>query len=135
LLKNGHLLRYPAASPPRRRGKKSLLIRRDPTPHPSGAPAERDFAKLNLHLPACRSLSAGRALFEQPGKGDFFNRLLVLLHIKINGARFKLLFIQQKTLHRHEAYLWLYRRDYKVFFVVDQWDKKNYYRRCFFLGK
>jgi hypothetical protein len=31
LLKNGHLLRYPAASPSRRRGKKSLLIRRDAT--------------------------------------------------------------------------------------------------------
>jgi hypothetical protein len=29
LLKNGYLLRYPAASPSRRRGKKSLLIRRD----------------------------------------------------------------------------------------------------------
>jgi hypothetical protein len=31
LLKNGHLLRYPAASPSRRRGKESLLIRRDAT--------------------------------------------------------------------------------------------------------
>jgi hypothetical protein len=35
LLKNAHLRRYPAASPSRRRGKKSLLIRRDATPHPS----------------------------------------------------------------------------------------------------
>jgi len=35
LLKKAHLLRYPAASPSRRRGKKSLLIRRDATPHPS----------------------------------------------------------------------------------------------------
>jgi hypothetical protein len=31
LLKNGHLLGYPAASPSRRRGKKSLLIRRGAT--------------------------------------------------------------------------------------------------------
>src|SRR4030042_1458933 len=35
LLKNGHLRRYPAASHARRRGKESLLIRRDATPHPS----------------------------------------------------------------------------------------------------
>jgi hypothetical protein len=35
LLKNAHLRRRPAASPSRRRGKKSLLIRRDATPHPS----------------------------------------------------------------------------------------------------
>jgi len=35
LLKNGHLLRGPAASPSRRRGEKSLLIRRDATPQPS----------------------------------------------------------------------------------------------------
>jgi hypothetical protein len=31
LLKNAHLRRYPAASPSRRRGEKSLLIRRDAT--------------------------------------------------------------------------------------------------------
>ncbi len=37
------------------------------------APQGRDFAKLNLHLPACRSLGAGRALFEQPGKDAFFS--------------------------------------------------------------
>jgi hypothetical protein len=36
-----------------------------------GGPRKRDFAKLNLHLPACRSLGAGRAIFEQPGKHDF----------------------------------------------------------------
>jgi len=30
-MKNAHLRRYPAASPARRRGKKSLLIRRDAT--------------------------------------------------------------------------------------------------------
>jgi hypothetical protein len=29
-----------------------------------------------LHLPACRSFGVGRALFEQPGKNDFFRRLL-----------------------------------------------------------
>jgi hypothetical protein len=33
LLKNAHLRRCPAASPSRRRGKKSLLTRRDATPH------------------------------------------------------------------------------------------------------
>jgi hypothetical protein len=65
LLKNGHLLRYPAASPARRRGEKSLLIRHDATPHPSGPP-KRDFAKLNLHL----------TLFEQPEKDGFFDSLI-----------------------------------------------------------
>jgi hypothetical protein len=40
-----------------------------------GAPAERDFAKLNLHLPAYQSLGAGRGIFDQPAKKDFFNRL------------------------------------------------------------
>jgi len=33
MLKKAHLLRYPAASPSCRRGKKSLFIRRDATPH------------------------------------------------------------------------------------------------------
>ena len=42
-----------------------------------GGSRRRDFAKLNLHLPACRSLRAGRALFEQPGKDDFFSGLLI----------------------------------------------------------
>jgi hypothetical protein len=41
LLKNAHLRRYPAASPSRRRGKKSLLIRRDATPHPSSCQSTR----------------------------------------------------------------------------------------------
>jgi hypothetical protein len=41
------------------------------TPQDFGAPRRRDFAKLNLHLPACRSLGAGRTLFEQPGNDDF----------------------------------------------------------------
>jgi hypothetical protein len=36
-MKNIHLLRYPAASPSRRRGKKPLLIRRDATLRISGA--------------------------------------------------------------------------------------------------
>ena len=66
LLKNGRLLRYPAASPSRRRGKESLPIRRDATLRISGAPAKRDFAELNLHL----------ALFEQHQKDDFFSSLL-----------------------------------------------------------
>jgi hypothetical protein len=54
-LKNAHLLRYPAASPSRRRGKKSLLIRRDATLRISGA----------LHL----------GIFDQPAKNDFSHRL------------------------------------------------------------
>ena len=33
-----------------------------------GPPRKRDFAKLNLHLPACRSLGGGRDIFEQPEK-------------------------------------------------------------------
>jgi len=87
MLKNAHLLRYPAASPSWRRGKKSLLIRRDATPHPSPCqargrlvaayvpvrltpqdfrrPRERDFAKLNLSL----------GIFEHPKEPDFFRTL------------------------------------------------------------
>jgi hypothetical protein len=41
-----------------------------------GPPQGRDSAKLNLHLPACQSFGAGRALFEQPGKDDFTSSLL-----------------------------------------------------------
>jgi hypothetical protein len=37
----------------------------------SGAPAKQDFAELNLHLLACRSLGAGRGIFEQPEKAAF----------------------------------------------------------------
>jgi hypothetical protein len=55
LLKNTHLLRYPAASPSWWRGKKLLLIRRDATLRIPGA----------LHL----------GIFDQPAKNDFFNRL------------------------------------------------------------
>jgi hypothetical protein len=33
---------------------------------------------LNLHLRACRSLGAGRGIFDQPAKKDFFNRLNLL---------------------------------------------------------
>jgi hypothetical protein len=51
LLKNAHLLRYPAASPSWRRGNESLLIRRDATLRISGA----------LHL----------GIFEQPAKITF----------------------------------------------------------------
>ena len=49
-------VRLPAGSPTRRRGKKSLLIRRDPTLRISGA----------LHL----------GIFEQPDRSDFFSNLL-----------------------------------------------------------
>jgi len=65
MLKNAHLLRYPAASPSWRRGKTSLLIRRDATPHPFGG---------FLHLPACRSLGAGRGIFEHPGDKPLFQK-------------------------------------------------------------
>jgi hypothetical protein len=87
-MKNTRLRRYPAASPSCRRGKKSLLIRRDATPHPSpcqargrlieayarvgaihelplrwdfGRSRKRDFAKLNLHP----------GIFDQPSEIDF----------------------------------------------------------------
>jgi len=39
-------------------------------------PQGRDFAKLNLHLPAYRSLGAGRAIFEQPGIAYLFSDLM-----------------------------------------------------------
>jgi len=73
LLKNGHLLRFPHHSSLRRTTKYASLLRI------SGAPAGRDFAKLNLHLPACRRLGVGMALFEQPGKDDFFQQPLKVL--------------------------------------------------------
>jgi len=47
-------------SPTRRRGKMSLLIRRDATLRIPGAPHERDFVKPNSHL----------SIFEQPDKND-----------------------------------------------------------------
>jgi alkylation response protein AidB-like acyl-CoA dehydrogenase len=56
LLKNAHLRRCPADSPTRRRGKMSLLIRRDATLRISGA----------LHL----------GIFEQPMYIHFFSNLL-----------------------------------------------------------
>jgi len=31
-----------------------------------------------LHLPACRSLGAGRGIFDQPEKNEFSNRLFIL---------------------------------------------------------
>jgi hypothetical protein len=94
LLKNAHMSRaswdYPAASPSWRRARsrslfvatpsgpltnsracqKSLLIRRDGTPHPP-------FGEV-LHLPACRSLGAGRGIFEQPEEKHFFGKLVNL---------------------------------------------------------
>jgi hypothetical protein len=56
MLKNAHLLRFPAASPTRRRGRKSLLIRRDSTPHPSPS------ANYCICLPAEASAKAGAFL-------------------------------------------------------------------------
>jgi hypothetical protein len=56
MLKNAHLLRYPAASPSRRRGRESLLLRRDATLRISGV----------LHL----------AIFEHPRKNNSLSNLL-----------------------------------------------------------
>jgi hypothetical protein len=71
LLKNAHLRRSPHPSSLQRTAKYPSLLRI------SGAPAsEAGFsAKLNLHLPACRSLGAGRGIFDQPLKYDFFSKL------------------------------------------------------------
>ena len=93
LLKNAHLLRYPAASPTRRRGRESLLIRRDATPHPSpcqargrliaayvvgnglkpfptkdfGGSRKQGFADSTcICLPARSRFGEGRGIFEQP---------------------------------------------------------------------
>jgi hypothetical protein len=99
LLKNGHLLRFPHPSSLRRTAKyalwpvhqlagvarsRSLLIA-TPLSGFREPPQGRDFAKLNLHLPACRSLGAGRTLFEQPGKHDFFNSLIDLKERNVYG--------------------------------------------------
>jgi len=72
LLKNGHLRRYPADSPSCRRGKKSLLIRRDATPHPSSLRRTAKYASL-LRISGALHL----AIFEQPAKDDFFRTLLI----------------------------------------------------------
>jgi len=61
MLKKAHLLRYPAASPSCRRGKKSLFIRRDATPHLFLS------AGSCICLPAEAS-GAGRGIFEHPEK-------------------------------------------------------------------
>jgi hypothetical protein len=55
MLKNAHLLRCPAASPSWRRGRESLLIRRDATLRISGA----------LHL----------GIFDHPARNHFFSNL------------------------------------------------------------
>jgi hypothetical protein len=65
MLKKAHLLRYPARSPTRGRGKSRSLFVATP-------PLILSFGGL-LHLPACRSLGAGRGIFEHPGKNDFFS--------------------------------------------------------------
>jgi hypothetical protein len=44
-------------------------------PQDVGRPRKRDFATLNLHLPACRSLGAGRDIFDQPEEIEFFHKL------------------------------------------------------------
>jgi hypothetical protein len=59
LLKTAHLRRFPHSSSLRRTVKYASLLRI------SGAPAKRDFAKLNLHL----------GIFEQPEKDYFFSNL------------------------------------------------------------
>jgi len=46
------------------------------TPQDFGSSRRRDFAKPNLHLPARRSLGAGRGIFEHPGKNLFFSSLV-----------------------------------------------------------
>jgi hypothetical protein len=92
-MKNADLPRYPAASPSRRRGKKSLLIRRDATPlalslrrtseyasflRISGAPADgisqgSTCICLPARSPALRD--EGRDIFDQPGKQWFFGNM------------------------------------------------------------
>jgi hypothetical protein len=106
LLKNDHLLRYPTASPSRRRGEKPLLICRNALRpahllagvarvapyssqrHPSsfGNALQAGFRKAQL-ASACRNLGAGRVLFEQPGKDDFFGSLLGLMRGKWGVTR------------------------------------------------
>jgi hypothetical protein len=66
LLKNAHLLRDPAASPSRRRGKKSFLIRRDATPHSSSLRRTAKYASL---LRISGALHLG--IFDQPGEKAF----------------------------------------------------------------
>jgi hypothetical protein len=73
--------RPPAGSPTRRRGKKSLLIRRDATLRISGAAAsgvsqDSTCICLPARSPALRD--GGRGIFDQPEKNEFFNRLLTV---------------------------------------------------------
>ena len=74
LMKNIHLRRYPARSPSRGRGKESLLIRRDATPHPSSL---RRTAKYASYLRISGALHL--TIFEQPGITDFFSSLMGLI--------------------------------------------------------
>jgi hypothetical protein len=68
MLKNAHLLRF---RPPHRLGGVAKVAPYSSRRHPLILP----FGEL-LHLPACRSVSAGRAIFEHPGKNRLFNSLL-----------------------------------------------------------
>jgi hypothetical protein len=64
-----------------RRHSQDFACLREAASAKAGGPSQgRDFAELNLHLPACRSLDVGRALFEQPEKDDFFIRLLEVFY-------------------------------------------------------
>jgi len=62
LLKNAHLQRSPHPSSLQRTSKYASLLKI------SGAPAERDFAGLNLHP----------GIFDQPEENAFFDGLFIL---------------------------------------------------------
>jgi hypothetical protein len=70
-------VRHRAGSPTRRRGKKSLLIRRDATLRISGVPASGiSQGSTCICLPARSRFGEGRGIFDQPEKKRFFNRLI-----------------------------------------------------------
>jgi hypothetical protein len=73
-----HTRKYASAgSPTRRRGKKSLLIRRDATLRISGAPANGiSQGSTCICLPARSRFGEGRGIFEQPAKDEFFSKVL-----------------------------------------------------------
>jgi hypothetical protein len=90
LPKNAHLLRCPTASPCWRRGKVSLLIRRDATPPPSPYQARgrlvaaysAKYASIHISLGLRISGALHLAIFEQPG-GPFCSFLIPTLILNL----------------------------------------------------
>jgi hypothetical protein len=81
----------------------SLLIRRDATLRTSGAPAGGiSQSSTCICLPARSRFGEGRALFEQPGKDDFFSSLLESKEPRPQGGTLTPKFLNPKKRSRNK---------------------------------